>query len=110
MNPFEPEGVYRLTEMQLDRFVTQVAIGYPGPCEGQELIDKLHFIERHHQDSSKEDLRKLADYPKKVHISKEQSRFEPQFMWFLDSLSGGFLYGLRCSATARHLVCNIWGL
>jgi MoxR-like ATPase len=40
-NPIEQEGVYRLPEAQLDRFLLRVDMGYPGPVREVEML-KLH--------------------------------------------------------------------
>ena len=40
-NPVEQEGVYRLPEAQLDRFLLRVEMGYPGPKHEVEML-KLH--------------------------------------------------------------------
>jgi len=40
-NPVEQEGVYRLPEAQLDRFLLRVEMGYPGPEREIEML-KLH--------------------------------------------------------------------
>ncbi|MBM4069479.1 MAG: MoxR family ATPase [Planctomycetes bacterium] len=40
-NPVEQEGVYRLPEAQLDRFLLRVEMGYPGPDKEVAML-KLH--------------------------------------------------------------------
>jgi MoxR-like ATPase len=40
-NPVEQEGVYRLPEAQLDRFLIRVEMGYPGPRQEVAML-KLH--------------------------------------------------------------------
>ncbi|HYT94037.1 MAG TPA: MoxR family ATPase [Gemmataceae bacterium] len=40
-NPVEQEGVYRLPEAQLDRFLLRVEMGYPGPRQEIAML-KLH--------------------------------------------------------------------
>ncbi|MFO0968414.1 MAG: MoxR family ATPase [Gemmataceae bacterium] len=40
-NPVEQEGVYRLPEAQLDRFLLRVDMSYPGPQHEKEML-KLH--------------------------------------------------------------------
>src|SRR5881275_1897363 len=40
-NPVEQEGVYRLPEAQLDRFLLRIEMGYPGPVREVEML-KLH--------------------------------------------------------------------
>ena len=41
-NPVEQEGVYRLPEAQLDRFLLRVEMGYPGPRAAKWTMLKLH--------------------------------------------------------------------
>ena len=40
-NPVEQEGVYRLPEAQLDRFLLRVDMGYPGRAAEVAML-KLH--------------------------------------------------------------------
>jgi MoxR-like ATPase len=40
-NPVEQEGVYRLPEAQLDRFLLRIEMGYPGPAHEVQML-KLH--------------------------------------------------------------------
>lgn len=40
-NPVEQEGVYRLPEAQLDRFLVRIEMGYPGPEHEIEML-KVH--------------------------------------------------------------------
>jgi MoxR-like ATPase len=42
-NPIEQEGVYRLPEAQLDRFLLRVHMGYPGP-DNEVAMLKLHSL------------------------------------------------------------------
>jgi MoxR-like ATPase len=42
-NPVEQEGVYRLPEAQLDRFLLRIEMGYPGP-EPEKAMLKLHSL------------------------------------------------------------------
>jgi MoxR-like ATPase len=39
-NPIEYEGTFPLPEAQLDRFLVKVAIGYPGPDDEQEILNR----------------------------------------------------------------------
>src|SRR5207253_3029283 len=45
-NPVEQEGVYRLPEAQLDRFLLRVEMGYPGPKHEINML-KLHSAPVH---------------------------------------------------------------
>src|SRR5205085_9380759 len=40
-NPVEQEGVYRLPEAQLDRFLLRIEMGYPGPEKEADML-RLH--------------------------------------------------------------------
>src|SRR5713101_6967566 len=40
-NPVEQEGVYRLPEAQLDRFLLRIEMGYPGPDKEADML-RLH--------------------------------------------------------------------
>jgi MoxR-like ATPase len=73
MNPFELEGVYPLTEVQLDRFMLQIALDYPKSDEERELIDKLATIETPNTSKivSAEEVRKLAGFLEKVHVNDD---------------------------------------
>jgi MoxR-like ATPase len=42
-NPVEQEGVYRLPEAQLDRFLLRIEMGYPGPTSELAML-KLHSL------------------------------------------------------------------
>jgi MoxR-like ATPase len=42
-NPVEQEGVYRLPEAQLDRFLLRIEMGYPGP-EFEKAMLRLHSL------------------------------------------------------------------
>ncbi|MDM7275706.1 MAG: MoxR family ATPase [Thermoprotei archaeon] len=45
MNPVEYEGVYPLSEAQVDRFMAKVSIGYPSRGELVEIIDRFKVVE-----------------------------------------------------------------
>jgi MoxR-like ATPase len=38
-NPIEQEGVYRLPEAQLDRFLMKISLGYPQPVEEARIVE-----------------------------------------------------------------------
>lgn len=73
MNPAEIEGVYPLTEVQLDRFMLRVHLEYPTASEERELIDKLSAIEAPNvrKVASAEDVRKLANCVDEVHVNQD---------------------------------------
>jgi MoxR-like ATPase len=72
-NPIEVEGVYPLSEAQIDRFMFRLYLDYPTAEEERELIEKLSTIERFNVNrvTSADDVRKLAAYVDKVHVSDE---------------------------------------
>ena len=39
-NPIEYEGTFPLPEAQLDRFIVKLSVGYPGPEEEQEMLER----------------------------------------------------------------------
>jgi len=39
-NPIEQEGTYPLPEAQIDRFMLMLKIGYPGPAEEREIMER----------------------------------------------------------------------
>ena len=45
MNPVEMEGVYPLSEAQVDRFLARITVGYPSRDEMVEIMDRLEVIE-----------------------------------------------------------------
>ena len=73
MNPLEVEGVYPLTEVQLDRFMLRLTLDYPTGKEERELIDRLCSIEtlKASKIMSAEHVRKLAGFVEKVYVSDD---------------------------------------
>lgn len=45
MNPVELEGVYPLSEAQVDRFLSRITLGYPSRDELVEILSRLRTIE-----------------------------------------------------------------
>ncbi len=45
MNPVEMEGVYPLSEAQVDRFMARVVLGYPSRDEMVEIMERFRVIE-----------------------------------------------------------------
>ncbi len=45
MNPVELEGVYPLSEAQVDRFLSRITLGYPSRDEMVEILSRLRTIE-----------------------------------------------------------------
>ena len=73
MNPVDLEGVYPLTEVQLDRFMFRLSLDYPTADEERELIDKLSEIEALNVSKvvSAENVRKLSSYVEKVYVNDD---------------------------------------
>ncbi len=72
-NPIEQEGAYSLPEAQLDRFMLKVVVGYNSKKEEIEIVTR---IAEGKQDeiqtvASGEDLDRLKEEVKKVHIDEE---------------------------------------
>ncbi|WP_456401290.1 AAA family ATPase [Persephonella sp.] len=86
LNPIEEEGVYHLPEAQLDRFIMKVIVDYPSPEEEYEILKLV--VNREGFDSNdenirpevetvaeKEDLLKLREKLKTIHIDKEVEEY-----------------------------------
>lgn len=73
MNPVDLEGVYPLTEVQLDRFMFRLTLDYPTGDEERELIDKLSEIEALNVSkvASAENVRKVSGYVEKVYVNED---------------------------------------
>jgi MoxR-like ATPase len=73
MNPVDLEGVYPLTEVQLDRFMFRLAVDYPTAEEERELIEELSEIETLNVSkvASAENVRKLSSYVEKVYVNED---------------------------------------
>ncbi len=73
MNPVDLEGVYPLTEVQLDRFMFRLAVDYPTADEERELIEELSEIEALNVSkvASAESVRKLSGYVEKVYVTED---------------------------------------
>jgi MoxR-like ATPase len=73
MNPVDLEGVYPLTEVQLDRFMFRLTLDYPTVDEERELVDRLSEIETLNVSkvASADDVRKLSSYVEKVYVNDD---------------------------------------
>ncbi|NOZ91537.1 MAG: AAA domain-containing protein [Epsilonproteobacteria bacterium] len=69
-NPVEQEGTYRLPEAQLDRFMLKVMVGYNTIEEEMEIVERVAIkgFEQVEAVASVEDLRKIREDFKKVHV------------------------------------------
>jgi MoxR-like ATPase len=72
-NPIDYEGTFPLPEAQLDRFLVQIAMGYPSRAGELEMLDRQHRrhpLETLQQVVSVEDLRRAQEDVKSVHVSQ----------------------------------------
>ncbi|MCM3588700.1 MoxR family ATPase [Mesobacillus maritimus] len=77
-NPIEYEGTYALPEAQLDRFLLKMKMGYPKLQEEIEVLtraQKAPPIDKLEPVVDLEDLRKLQDDVKEVHIDYSIRRY-----------------------------------
>jgi MoxR-like ATPase len=72
-NPIEQEGAYSLPEAQLDRFMLKIVVGYNSKEEEVEIINRVSEgkFEEVSSVASVEDLERLKEEVKKVHIDEE---------------------------------------
>jgi len=101
MNPFELEGVYPLTEVQLDRFMLRIALDYPGLEEERKIIDELSTIETPNISKvvSTEEVCRLAGYLEKVHVNKDVKNYMVDLV-----RQTRYLKELRLGASPRALI------
>lgn len=73
-NPIEQDGTFELPEAELDRFIIRISIGYPEKKHEMEIM-KLYKdnepMKRMNAVASREDILRLQDLVKKVHIEEE---------------------------------------
>ncbi len=76
-NPVEQEGAYNLPEAQLDRFMLKVVVGYNTKEEELEIANRVanDSFETINQVITKDELLKLKNEVKKVHMDKEVERY-----------------------------------
>jgi len=69
-NPVEQEGAYKLPEAQLDRFMLNVLVDYNTIDEEFEIVQRVanERFEKINQVASKDDLARLKEETKKIHI------------------------------------------
>jgi MoxR-like ATPase len=71
-NPIEYQGTYALPEAQLDRFLMRIKLGYPDRENEIDVMDRQqydHPINKLESVSSVEEVLRMQDEIKKVHIS-----------------------------------------
>ena len=76
-NPIEQEGVYQLPEAQLDRFMFKLVVGYNTKEEELEIARRISQGEIQEIDTvvGKDELSKMKEAVKKVHIDEEVERY-----------------------------------
>ena len=92
-NPVEQEGVYQLPEAQLDRFMLKLDVGYNTKEEELEIARRISggSSETINQVVDKEDLAKLKEAVKNVHVDKE---VEEYMITLVDASRNPKQYGL----------------
>jgi MoxR-like ATPase len=77
-NPVELDGTYDLPEAQLDRFLMQVSLGYPGEAAELEIIDrpdKAWAREELEPVLDTREMRRMSRYAETVHISQKVKQY-----------------------------------
>ena len=74
-NPIEQEGTYPLPEAQLDRFMLKVEVGYNTLEEEIEIIKLLDNPKEIKPVANKDDILKLQNEVKNIHIDEELIRY-----------------------------------
>ncbi len=74
-NPVEQEGTYPLPEAQLDRFMLKVEVGYNTLEEEIEIIKMIENPKQIIPVANKEDIIKLQNELKNIHIDEELIRY-----------------------------------
>ena len=75
-NPVDEEGTYNLPEAGLDRFMLKCVIGYNTKEEEFEIIKRNEFgFEDVNQIASKEDIFKMQEDVKNIHIDDELTKY-----------------------------------
>ncbi len=108
-NPVESEGAYELPEAQLDRFMLKTVVSYNTKEEELRIAQRVanESFEEIEPVASKEDLRKLKESVKKVHIDKELEEYivdlvfatrEPE-SYGLNHIKSHIMYGASPRAT-----------
>lgn len=73
-NPIEQQGVYRLPEAQLDRFLMQIDIGYPGHYHEIQILEDQRLAHPIESLSSVATIRDILDLQERVkHIYVDKS-------------------------------------
>ena len=77
-NPVESHGTYPLPEAQLDRFLVQLDLGYPGPDVEQAILHaqaRVHPLEKISAVISKADVVAIQRAVRRTHLDKSVSAY-----------------------------------
>ena len=76
-NPVEQEGVYKLPEAQLDRFMLKVVVDYNTIDEEFEIVNRIakQTIQSIDQVVNQDDIKKLQAQLKEIHIDDEIQKY-----------------------------------
>ncbi|HEX9055930.1 MAG TPA: MoxR family ATPase [Ktedonobacterales bacterium] len=77
-NPIEYEGTFPLPEAQLDRFLLNIALGYPAPADEVRILERqqrTHPIDTLGQILSAEDLLNIQSQVREVHVSPDIEQY-----------------------------------
>lgn len=75
--PVGSEGTYPLTEVQIDRFMFRIWVNYPNPetelnvLKNIDYIDEVVELEKIETVTSPDQILKVKDYAKKVHVDEK---------------------------------------
>lgn len=92
-NPIEQEGAYSLPEAQLDRFMFKIVVSYNTKEQEYEMAKKvtMNSFETINKVLDREDLEKLKNEVKDIHIDKE---LEDYIIDIIDASRNPLNYGL----------------
>jgi MoxR-like ATPase len=112
-NPAQQIGTFPLPESQLDRFLMQITLGYPGPAEERELLangDRRELVDKLPALLSLEALLNLQQAVVKVHLSEAVLDYVQALVAHTRE-SGEFLAGLSPrGAIALVRAAQAWAL
>jgi MoxR-like ATPase len=112
-NPSHQIGTFPLPESQLDRFLMQIELGYPGPDEERRLLagaDRRALVEALEPVLSVEALLRLQELVPRVHLSEPILDYVQALLEHTRA-SGGFVNGLSPRAgIALVRAAQAWAL
>jgi MoxR-like ATPase len=77
-NPIDHEGTFPLPEAQLDRFLVRLSLGYPGPEEEAQMLDRLqrtHPIDDLQPVVSAQDVLNCQQAVREVYVDEKVRRY-----------------------------------